>query len=191
MTIGASTIHAVYVHLAAELKAKGVPFEIAYGPTQVPPKVGASRIVVQHDHEAGDQNLGPRSQMKNPRQYAVRAMGGLVRIHAMATVESATRGDHERIANILADLVTVALIRIARRAKTEQRIVREGFAVDATTDGWAGALYEIRFQFDRGVHDVTYQGAAMPEGEVAHTSTSMTTSGPAAAALPTATTRIL
>jgi hypothetical protein len=35
MTIAASTIHAVYVHLAAELKAKGVPFEIVYGPTQV------------------------------------------------------------------------------------------------------------------------------------------------------------
>ena len=186
-------IHEIFMQLRASLKAKGVPFECVYGPTPVPAKVGATRIQMLRDYDAGDQVLPTTSQHRNPRVFAARGMGALVRIHAQSTIAGAQRHDHEDLADAIVDQVQVELYKIVRAAKTIWRVTRAGLVADATTDGWAGVVYEIHFQIDRGVRDVDWLGNA--DGEMTMTATTATTTpqttGPGASTnLPTATTRI-
>ena len=186
-------IHEIFVQLRTALKAKGVPFELVYGPTQVAPKVGATRIQMLRDYDAGDQVLPSLSQHRNPRVFAARGMGALVRVHAQNTVAGAQRHDHERIADLIVDQVQVELYKIVRAAKTMWRVTRAGLVADTTTDGWSGVVYELHFQVDRGVRDVTWAGDA--DGEMTMTAetavTSINATGPSTTrALPTSTTRI-
>jgi len=186
-------IHEIYDQLRVALKAKGVPFECVYGPTPVPAKVGATRIHMLRDYDAGDQVLPTLSQHRNPRVFAARGMGALVRVHAQSTIGGAQRHDHERLADAIVDQVQVELYKIVRAAKTVWRVTRAGLVADATTDGWAGVVYELHFQIDRGVRDVDWLGNA--DGEMTMTSetavTSLAATGPATGpGLPTATTRI-
>ena len=182
----------VFVLLRDALKAKGVPFDVIYGPTQVAPAVGATRIQFMRDYDSGDTVLPGRGRFANPRMFAVRAMGGMVRIHAQSTIKSAQRYDHEKLADAIVDQLQVELYKIARNAKTEWRVVRAGFVVDTTLpEGWQGVVYELRFQIDRGVNDVSWVGAKAPEGSYAHASTTSAPDGPGASKqLPDATTRI-
>lgn len=184
-------IHAIFVQLRDALAAKGVPFQITYGPPQTPMKVGDTRLAFFRDYTAGDA-IGPRkSQHQNPRQIATRSMTFVVRIYAQSTKPAAARWEHEEIAEQLADAVHVALHDIALRGRTLMRIGRMGYVQDDTSDGWLGVVYEIRFQIDRGVADLTWTGEAAPEAIAGSMSTSLDVDGPGAATdLPSATTRI-
>ena len=119
-------------------------------------------------------------------------MGGVVRIFAHSTIEGAQLHDHERLADRLADQLTVEIYKAARDSRTLSRIIRAGFVSDDTTDGWAGAVYEIRFQIDRALRDVPW--VADPdnnEGSYAHAATTTTATGPGVSTtVPAATTRI-
>ena len=188
-------IHELFLTTKATLKANGVPFECVYGPQPVPDKVGGTRIEFQRDTTAGDQMHPPRSQMVNPRQYAVRAMGVLIRIFARATLAGAQRHDHERVAEKLADQVYIGLYKAVRAAKTMMRVVRAGFVSDSpdTPDNWSGVVYELRVQVDRGVHDLTWTDDAAAEATLSATSgaTSLDLDGPGVStSLPNATTRM-
>lgn len=183
-------IHELAGLLRTALAAKGVPYEVVYGPTATPPKVGSTRIQILRDTDAGDQVLGPRSQHLNARQFSVRAMGALARVHATSTLAGAQRHDHEDLADAIVDQLQIELYKIARDAKTLIRFVRAGIVTDQTADGWSGALYELRFQLDRGVRDTKWTGEAAPEGSFTGTATTLDLTGSGQAKdLPTATTR--
>lgn len=185
----------VFVPLRTALVAKGVPFELVYGPTHVPPQVGASRVQLLRDYESGDQIGAPRGRFPNPSVFATLSMGAIVRIHAMSTVDGAGRLDHEILADRIADQVLVELHKVIRGAKTLYQIKRTGYVVDLTIpDGWSGVVYEIAFSVDRSVPDVPWVGGAA--GEMTMTATTAKTtldasSSPAPTTdLPSATTRI-
>jgi len=163
-------IHEVFVLMRSALKAKGVPFEITYGPQQVPDKVGATRLEVLRDYQAGDTLDAPRGVHRNPRMVRRRLMSAVVRIFARATVKGAQRHDHERLADQLADMATVALHDIAREQRIPLQVQRGAMVPDETTDGWAGVVYELRFTVERGVFDVTFKGAAATEAALTATS---------------------
>lgn len=186
--MGAVVIDSLFVPLRDALKAKGVPFELAYGPTQVPPNVGASRIQLMSDPQ-GDAPTAPRARFVNPRVAVARLSAGVVRIHAMSTIAGARRLDHEALANRIVDHVHTELHRVVARAKSILHVTRLGFVADDTTDGWAGCVYELRFQVERASADTTWTGAA---GDTASPAivTTLAASGAVAADLPSATTRI-
>lgn len=184
-------IHEVFVLMRTALKAKGVPFEIVYGPQQVPDKVGATRIEVFRDYQTGDTLDAPRGASRNPRQVRRRLMSAVVRIFSRATVKGAQRHDHERLADQLADMATVALTDIAREQRIPLQVQRGAMVPDETTDGWAGVVYELRFTVERGVFDRTFQGDAATESTLTATSgrTGVDIDGPGAPdGLPGATT---
>ena len=188
-------IDEVFFLLKAAFKAKGVPYELVYGPTQVPPQIGASRIQILRDVDGGDIVQAGRARFPNPKMFAVRASGAMVRIHASSTIGGAQRYDHERLADAIVDQVQVELFKIVRNAKTEWRVLKAGFVIDPNLpDGWAGVVYELRFQIDRGVTDVSWVGDKAAEGTfTGGAATSLDTSGspsPASKQLPNATTRI-
>lgn len=185
-------VHALYINVRDSVKAKGLPFDFVYGPPQVPEKVGGTRIFMAHDDEAGDAILPARSQHNNPKQVGVRSIGMRVVIFARDTVEGAQRHEHEALALQLANMVHVALHRaVTVTHKTLWRMRAVGFAADATTDGWNGRVYVMRFHVDTPIADRTYQGAAKPEGSFASPVTSLTATGAGAPTdLPSATTRV-
>jgi hypothetical protein len=187
-------IATICASLAAALKAKGVPFDVVYGPPPIPASVGATRIYVARDYEANEQMQPPRGRFANARMYAVRGVPAVVHIFAKATMDGARRADHERLADQIADEVQVELHKIIRAIPTIYAFTRAGLVADDTTDGWAGVVYEVRFTADRGVRDVSWVGGKA--GEMTMTATTAqtaldTTSSPAPTTdLPTATTRI-
>ena len=189
-------IGSIFVALRDALKADGVPFECVYGPTAVPPAIGATRIQVMRDYDAGDQVGAPRGRFQNPVVVATMAMGVLVRIHAQATVANAQRYEHEEIADRIADQVLAKLHKIIRAAKTTHVITRAGYVVDLKLpDSWQGVTYEIRLQIARSVPNVTWAGAGAGEmtmtADTAVTALDAVTGSPAPAAeLPNAMTRI-
>lgn len=185
--------HEVFVLMRAALKAKGVPFEITYGPQPVPDKVGGTRIEMFRDYQAGDTLAPARAVHRNPRMVRSRLVSAVVRIFARATVKGAQRHDHERLADQLADMVIVALHDISREQRTPMQITRAGLVSDDTTDGWAGVAYELRVTLERGVFDRTFQGDAAAEADLTATSgvTDVDIDGPGAPdGLPGATTGV-
>lgn len=186
-------IHEIFVLLRTALAAKGVPFVPTYGPQPVPDTVGATRIEMFRDYSAGDQINAPRGVHRNPRMVRTRVTSAVVRIFARSTLKGAQRHDHERLADTLADLCLVALHDIAREQRAPITVARAGLVADATTDGWAGVVYELRIAVERGVFDTTYQGAAATEATLTAASgvTSVDVDGSGAnPELPTATTRV-
>lgn len=157
-------IPALHRALVVALRAKGVPFPCEYAPTPVPATTGATRIQVQRDIDAGDTVAPGRARIGNPRMVGVRATAGIVRIFAKATVDHATRGDHEDLADRIVDAVHAEIHKIVRGWMTVWRVTRAGFVTDvAVPDGWAGVVYELRFTVDRAVNDVSWVGDAAGE----------------------------
>lgn len=186
-------IHEIFVLLRTALAAKGCPFVPTYGPTPVPDTVGGTRIELFRDYVAGEEIAAATSQRMNPKQAATRHMSAVVRIFARSTLKGAQRHDHERLADLLADMCIVALTKIVRNASTTGRITRGGFVADASPDGWAGVVYELRFTVARGVADKTFQGASATEYDAAFGPGATTLSldgADASPGLPTATTRV-
>lgn len=187
-----TTLHAAYLAVQKSMRSRGLPFEVVYGPQRVPDTVGNTRVEFSADREAGDGMLPARSQRANPKQVAVRALGGVCRIFARATMSGAEVHNHEALALKIADMVHTALHEHVRLLPSLWRISKAGFLTDKEKpDGWLGEVYEFRFQIDRAVAVLTWQDEAAPEGEFTTGSTTLTTSGPGtSSALPSASTRI-
>jgi hypothetical protein len=186
-------IHTITLALAAALKAKGVPFTCEYGPNPVPSSVGATRIYMMRDYGADEALQPPRGRFDASRMFAVRGVPAVVRIFAKSTAGGATRADHEALADSIADQVQTELHKAIRALKTIYAFTRAGLVEDETTDGWAGAVYEIRLTVDRGVRDALW----VPDTGATMTMTKTTTvnalapTGPGEhSGLPAATTRI-
>jgi len=189
-------LYTITQELKTALAAKGCPVPVVYGPERSGGLIG-QRIVVERDRQSGDQFTGPRSQQRNPGLVDVRAIGSVLRVYAQSGVAGANVWDHERVADQVIDLVTVALRRIVSARKTLWRI---GAAKLLSSDElelrglktWPGVVYELRFQIDRGVFDYTWTGDAKPEatmggtGGVTVTAPTVTITGGAGTAVPTA-----
>lgn len=184
-------IHDVFLEVKDRVKGKGMPFEFTYGPPQVPAKVGATRLYMTTDDQA-DQLLGARANHRNPKRKNVRAVGVLIVIFASSTVAGAQRHNHEAVALQAAGMVHAALHYVVRTSKTLYTTGRAGFAPDATSDGWAGRVYEMRYAIDVPVTDVAWTGEAATEFTFATGVSTLDTSGSPGISddLPHATTRI-
>lgn len=184
-------IHDVFLEVKDRCAARGLPFEFVYGVPQVPAKIGATRLYMCLDDQAGDALLGPRSQHRNPKLVDVRAVGVLVTIFASSTIAGAQRHNHEALGLQIANMVHASLHHVIKASNTIFRVTRAGFVADPTTDGWAGRVYEMRLQIDTPVADVKWTGEASPEGGFTGSATTVTTNGAGApAGVPNATTRI-
>ena len=188
-------IHAIFVSLRDALKTKGVPFEVVYGPKPVPMAVGATRIQVLRDYNVPEQIGAPRAPGVNPKRVAIRSVPGVVRIFARSTVSGASFGEHEELADAIADQVQSELHKIVRSIPTLYAITYAGLTNNQDVpDGWAGVVYELRFTVDRGVRDTDWMGNAASTMTMTATTARTaldTTHGPAGSVdLPSATTRI-
>lgn len=197
---------AITDQLREALELRGVPtlaIPVVYGPESLGQStLVQSHIVIERDRAAGDVWNAAHAPMRNPRQIFSRSIGAVCRIFARSSLAGARNQDHERVADMLADQVMIALreIIIARKTLwqvTSSKLLTRDEMAERDLQTWAGVVYEIRFSADRGVLDTDYAGEAAEEATAGGThgfgvSTTLDTSDSAGAGhgLPSATTRL-
>jgi len=191
---------AITYQLRDELTARGVPYPVRPGPlATIPGSMGESQIVVERDRSAGDTVAAPSTIMRNPTLQWKRGIGFRVRVWTRSTLDGAIAMDHERIADHVVDQILLAMRAIVSGRKTEWRVTGGGLlsAADLSELGaqsWAGVVYELRCQIDRGVTDRTYQDVAASEATAGGTggfgfANTETVTGAGGRELPSASTR--
>lgn len=190
-------IYEITRELAAELTAKGVPYPVIYGPERAPRPMVDPRIVVERNRDASDEFGAPHKRAANPVMFGVRWLACVATIFAKSNLEGAGTHDHERQADQLVDRFTVALHKVVRVRCNQYRITSAKLlsAAELKLEGlelWQGAVYRLEFSIERGVEDVTWQGAAKATAQPGSIATSLSANGDNATAggsLPDAQTR--
>jgi hypothetical protein len=151
--------------LREDLQARGVPFDVVYGPERLgQTPLAASHIVLERDRATGDELLPVTAHRRNPRVDHVRGIGATLRVFARSTAAGAGPGDHERVADRVVDqcLISLRAIVAARRTQWRLRSAKLLSADEAGERGletWPGVIYEARFVIDRGVADAGWTEA--------------------------------
>ncbi len=159
-------LHAIYLELQEALKARGVPFDVLYGPFPAPVP-GSSAIVFDVDATTkGQFRPAPSGAPRNPSVILQRALPGVVRVYAQSTKDGAADWDHRRVAERVVDQIVASLRRIcvARREQIDFQSAGLMSAQELDEAGiqtWPGVVHETKFQVWRGVTDsVSYTAEA-------------------------------
>lgn len=153
--------------IETELRYRDCSYSVVYGPERLPSSVANCRIVVERERGTSENISAPKSRAPNPKMVAVRSIAGRCRIFAKSSVPGANVWDHEREADLAADLFVVALHTVVRRRLTEYRVTG-GKILSASEleyqqiSAWPGVVYEFKFEVDRGVFDTTWTGEKRP-----------------------------
>lgn len=153
------------VKLAARLVVSGTPVAVIDGPEQTKTNTwGRERIVIQHD---GADTFGPvRSYHINPKHRRTRTVSGKITIYAQSPLSGATNFEHERRAEAILDQVLIGLDYVAAvdknkwEPKSGQFITPEDIK---ESERRGGAVYELKFTYDRAVIVRTWADAIRPE----------------------------
>ena len=172
-------IHEVGVNLGQYLAAKRCPFEVVDGPERRGTVTFArERVVIERDQDVGDGFDENRISKRNPATYLTRLIGCKVTIYARAPNAGAFYWEHQRRAERVLDLVLANLYEIAK-IRRNLCSFKSGRFVDAPdlkpTETPGGAIYELKFTFDRGVTnndwlgDPPFTDLVIPEGMIKNT----------------------
>jgi hypothetical protein len=162
-------IHEVVRELSAALVAKKCPIPVA-DREGVKKITTFERIVVEHDDDAGDSFSAPRSVFKNPKQDYTRTIGAKATIYAQASADGASEFEHRRRAEKILDVVLGGM-RLVSRQRRNAFVPTSGAFVPVAdgekSDRRKGAVYELKFTFDRGVERRNWANEARPQASVA------------------------
>jgi hypothetical protein len=173
--------------LEVELRARGVPVRVEYGPVDPSRLAELHDVVVVEYDPAGDVIGGAKALGGNPKRRFNREVAALVRVQAHATIAGARRQDHEDRAHRFVDQVLVALDDVLRGGRGGTggvplrrytwRCTGGAFQAVSAEPGQVptGATYVLRISIDRGVFDAPWSDEAAPEFELEAGSISSTT----------------
>lgn len=158
-------MHELGVELAVRLAVSGTPVAVVDGPEQTKTSTwGRERIVIERS--GSDSFSSARSQHINPKHRRTRTVGGKITIYAQSPVSGATNFEHERRAEAILDQVLVAMDYVAAVRKNAWTPTGGEFVTPEDikeSDRRGGAVYELRFTFDRAVMARTWANANRPE----------------------------
>jgi hypothetical protein len=164
-------LHEIGVDMYAQLVAQGCPFPVYDGPERRPTTTYArERIVIEHDDDSNDSfPSGPHKATRNPRSFLTRNMAAKIRIYAQEPRPGAFEFEHRRRAEHVLDMVLVALEKVAKTRKnlwlpTSGKFIQPEDLGKSEVVG--GAVYELKFWFDRGVDDYTWTLAGPPTATI-------------------------
>jgi len=163
-------IHEIGANINTVLKTRGCPILVIDGPEPTNTTTGArERIVLEHDEDAGDSYAAPQGTRGNDAARFVCQVGYKATFYVQAPAAGAKPYEHRRRAEHLRDLFTVAMFDVAKVRKNNCSIKGGRFIqpVDlAKSETIAGAVYELKFTFDRGIRVLTWAGEKRPEAAV-------------------------
>ena len=161
-------IHDIAVELQAYLLAQGVPLKVIDGPEPPTTTWGRERIVVEHTRAAD--KYGPAmSTRANSKHRRTRTPTYKLTIYAQAPAPGAVTFEHNRRAEVLLEMVLVAMDNVAASILNRANgwtPVSSALLPPADlekSERPAGAVYELTFTFDRPVVVQTFARAARAE----------------------------
>lgn len=160
-------IHEIGLELQKQLRARGCPLEVVDGPERTKTTSWTKQRIVLEDDDGGADAFAPvRSQHINPKlRYTVNQACKLT-IYAKSERSGAMLFEHRRVAKAARDMVLCALDLIASRRKNAWKAGGGRFITPVDlqeSEQPGGAVYELKFTFERGVKDVTWAGRPTPE----------------------------
>ena len=165
-------IHQLGVELRAALGALApvaCPLPVVDGPEPAQTTTfGRERIVIEHDYDASERFVEPRSQHQitgrpgnfGPQQFN-RHIAAKLSIYGQSSSPGALHWEHRRRVEHLLDLVLVQLRAVTMRRKNWLVLTGGRFFVPAdlkATEIAGGAAYELKFTVERGVYEQDYAG---------------------------------
>lgn len=165
-------IYEITKEVAAELRTKGVPFPVHYGPEPTEGGTTKERIVVRRSADAiiATPGGGGRNSTESPKTATIAVNQGVtIRIYARNPVTGARVQDHERRCEHVRDRVIVAFDRIVRGRRNRITWASAEYVTpeDADPDQKApfvGVVYELKCFVDRAVADRSWPSAEFPQG---------------------------
>lgn len=117
--------------------------------------VSSYKSQIVFDHDGTDAFGPPRATGGNPRRMFTRSVQAVARIYAKASDSGATTGDHRALAEAFLDQLLVALDYVFRDTwKSHWQPIGGAFVPledPAPSNRFSGALYELRFAYERPV----------------------------------------
>ncbi len=159
-------IHEVIAELGAHLLSRGCPLPVVEGPENPTTTWGRERIVVEHTFDGDADTYGPpRSQHKNPKHRHTRTVAYKLTIYSQSKGAGASLFEHCRRAEKILDMVLTSMDYVAAVRKDAWepkggKFITPEFLKGAESPG--GAVYELKFTFDRAVATRTWAGSARP-----------------------------
>jgi hypothetical protein len=160
-------IHEIGVELQAKLQANGTPLPVVDGPEPTTTTTwGRERIVIEYDTSGSDTFGDPHGHSTNPKKRFSATEACKATIYARSQETGASVFEHRRRAKKVRDDVLVALELVARQDRNRFRAVAGRFLAPPDlekSERPGGAVYELRFTYERPIVAATFAGAKKPE----------------------------
>jgi hypothetical protein len=165
-------VYEITKEVAAELRAKGVPLPVHYGPEATDGAPMRERIVVRRAPDAiiATPGGGGRNSTESPKTATIAVNQGVsIRIYARNPAAGARVQDHERRCEHVRDRVIVAFDRIVRGRRNRitwasAEYITPEDANPEQTAPFVGVVYELQCFVDRGIADRSWPSADFPQG---------------------------
>ena len=163
-------IHEIVTEINARLRYRKCPILAVDGTEPTNTTTGArERIVVEHDEDGTDSYDVPQGARVNDAPRIVCQSSYKATFYVQSAAAGATPYEHRRRAEHLRDMFVVAWFEVAKVRRNQGAIKGGRFIqpVDlAKSETIAGAVYELKFTFDRGIRVLTWAGEKRPEAAV-------------------------
>lgn len=173
-------LHEVGVDLQASIGSRGCPFPVIDGPEYRPTGTfGRERIVIEYSGDDGFVSTHKPGGLK-PLTFYTRKQAAKITIYAQSPRKGAIYWEHQRRAEKVLDFVLVGLYKVASKRANVLALQSGQFVLPedlkaAETPG--GAVYELKFTFDRAVADRIWDDAADPTTVMDATAVTATETG--------------
>jgi hypothetical protein len=160
-------IYEIAREVGADLRKRGCPVPIEYGPVPYKPAIGASRIIAEHGRGRGVETWSePKRHDRNPRPEGIRGVPMWFTVYASSTLAGARLSDHERLLADVLDQLWTSIRHVLGRRKQFFRLVAAGMPsateLAIEIEQWPGVVYDLRIAIDRHVDDANWKGEARP-----------------------------
>lgn len=165
-----SMLHEIGVELEAQLEARGCVFPVIDGPEFRPTVTFArERIVLEYDMTGTEGYLAKHNSKINPTARYTRNMACKATIYVKAPKPGALYMEHQRRAEHVLDQVIVGLQKVALPRQniflpTSGHFKLPDDLKESETPG--GAVYELFFNFDRGIVDQNWNFSPDPTATI-------------------------
>lgn len=155
-------IEPLSISVARDLRGRGYPYPVSYGPERAERTGFHPGIVFERDRTRAEAVLPPVNAKFNPEAPFTRRCAGAFTVYAASTQPGAIVSDHEAECDRVCDGVISAMYRVV----TERRLLLHMLAWQVLpaklfhdSEAWSGCAARVTFDVQVLIRDVTYADA--------------------------------
>ena len=166
-------IHEIGVELTAFLREQGCPFPVVDGPERDRTNTFARERIVLEYADDGSDSFAPKHMARgNPKSLFTRVIACKATIYASSPAAGPREFEHRRRADRVLDQVLVGLYEVIVGRKNVVAFQGGRYLEPEDlkpSERPGGAVYELKFTFDRGIAKTTWKGDGLPEATIGTT----------------------